>query len=82
MSNTHVTSHEFIFNQKCIRFTRDMVIKVLGVPSGTTPVEVDSSDFEVEALVEQYKSEYKDGKSYPINKCMNLMLNEEDEQLL
>jgi len=80
MSNTHAASNEFIIKHKCIRFTKDMVVKVLGVPSGTTQVEVDSSDFEVEALVEQYKSEYKVGKSYPISKCMELMKDEEDEQ--
>jgi len=80
MSNTHAASNEFIIKHKCIRFTKDMVVKVLGVPSGTTQVEVDSSDFEVEALVEQYKSEYKVGKSYPICKCMELMKDEEDEQ--
>lgn len=80
MSNTHAASNEFIIKHKCIRFTKDMVVKVLGVPSGTTQVEVDSSDFEVEALVEQYKSEYKVGKSYPISKCMELMKDEEDKQ--
>ena len=56
-----------------------MVVKVLGIPSGTMQVEVDSSDFEVEALVEQFKSEYKDGKSYPISKCIQLMSQEQDE---
>jgi len=80
MSNTHAASNEFIIKHKCICFTKDMVVKVLGVPSGTTQVEVDSSDFEVEALVEQYKSEYKVDKSYPISKCMELMKDEEDEQ--
>lgn len=80
MSNTHAASNEFIIKHKCIRFTKNMVVKVLGVPSGTTQVEVDSSDFEVEALVEQYKSEYKVGKSYPISKCMELMKDEVDEQ--
>jgi len=68
-----------MLKNKTIRFTKEMVVKVLGIPSGTMQVEVDSSDFEVEALVEQFKSEYKDGKSYPISKCIQLMSQEEDE---
>ena len=79
MSNTYATSYEFMLKNKTIRFTKEMVVKVLGIPSGTMQVEVDSSDFEVEALVEQFKSEYKDGKSYPISKCIQLMSQEEDE---
>lgn len=78
MSNTFAT-YEFLLKQKSINFTKDMVVKVLGVPSGSIHVVVDSSDFEDEALVEKSKGEYKVGKLYPISKCVQLMSQEQDE---
>ncbi|WVZ93370.1 hypothetical protein U9M48_039357 [Paspalum notatum var. saurae] len=79
MSKTFATSHEFIFNHKFIHFTKDMVIKVLGFPSSSQPVQTCSDDFEIEALVEKYKLEYVDQNSYTIRKCMDLMSKENDE---
>ncbi|WVZ77042.1 hypothetical protein U9M48_024945 [Paspalum notatum var. saurae] len=79
MSKTFATSHEFIFNHKFIHFTKDMVIKVLGFPSGSQPVQSCSDDFEIEALVEKYKLEYEDQNSYIIRKCMDLISKENDE---
>jgi hypothetical protein len=59
---------------------KQMVIKVLGIPCGDRLVDVDSRDFEIEALVEKYKAQYKDGDTYSIKKCIDLMLNEYDEK--
>ena len=80
MSNTFATSYEFLFNEKSITFTKEMVVTVLGVPSGSIQVDVDCSDFEDEALVKKFKAEYKEGKSYPIRKCVELMTAEQGEQ--
>ncbi|KAL6653733.1 hypothetical protein ACP70R_008657 [Stipagrostis hirtigluma subsp. patula] len=80
MEHTFATSNEFIFKQKRIQFTRDMVVKVLGIPSGQKEVEVSSPDFQIDALVDGLKAQYKVGLTYPINKCIELMKAELDEE--
>ncbi|KAL6660353.1 hypothetical protein ACP70R_001899 [Stipagrostis hirtigluma subsp. patula] len=58
-----------------------MVVKVFGIPSGTKPVEVSSPDFQIDALVDGLKAEYKVGRTYPISKCIQLVLSEVEDEL-
>ncbi|KAL6594297.1 hypothetical protein ACP70R_048490 [Stipagrostis hirtigluma subsp. patula] len=81
MEHTFATSNEFIYKDKRIQFTRDMVVKVFGIPSGTKPVEVSSPDFQIDALVDGLKAEYKVGRTYPISKCIQLVLSEVEDEL-
>ncbi|KAL6622988.1 hypothetical protein ACP70R_032867 [Stipagrostis hirtigluma subsp. patula] len=80
MSHTVPGLNEFVFNQKRIKFNSDKVSKVLGITSGDKEVMLESDDPNVNDLVAKWKADYKEGRSYPIKKCLQLMKNNNDEE--
>ncbi|KAL6623131.1 hypothetical protein ACP70R_033010 [Stipagrostis hirtigluma subsp. patula] len=80
MTHTVPGLNEFSYGKKRIKFTPDMVCKVLGIPSGDNEVRLHSDDSEVNDLVAKWKADYKEGRTYPIKKCLHLMKNNNDEE--
>ncbi|TVU12230.1 hypothetical protein EJB05_45863, partial [Eragrostis curvula] len=79
MVHTSGVTNEFIYRDKVIRFGKDMVKKVFKFPTGKDKVETYSHDFEVDLEVDELKSQYRDGRLFPISRCMSLMKDELDE---
>ncbi|KAL6650912.1 hypothetical protein ACP70R_009837 [Stipagrostis hirtigluma subsp. patula] len=76
MNHMVVGVAEFIHKDKSIKFSRNMVTQVLGIPSGQRAINLENDDPMVTAEIVQ---PYLDGNKSPISKAISLLNGNEDE---
>ncbi|TVU07251.1 hypothetical protein EJB05_47299, partial [Eragrostis curvula] len=71
---------EFRQQDKCIKFTKQMMKLVLGVPSGELPVKLSSSNEAICAIVEDLKAGYVVGQKCSFANLTSKLLSDENEE--
>uniref|UniRef100_A0A0A9CZH3 Uncharacterized protein n=1 Tax=Arundo donax TaxID=35708 RepID=A0A0A9CZH3_ARUDO len=81
MDHIRIGSSQFVYKNRCIKFTKDVVKQVLGIPSGSLPVALHSVDDNISSAVSKLKSAYCIvGDKPSISTVISVLIGDEVEE--